>query len=156
MGDQLPPKVNLWGEKITGNPEGRDKYAFYLFDPTKFKEVDTESFKYKLYNEWKDDNFNDNWLPSIPQRKLSYRKVNIPLNSVNYEKFATYVGQERYNLVSTYMNSAAFKVLDKEKKIEKLKDLYEKGRERGKKKFLMDVGWNVMTPDKLSQIGKKN
>jgi hypothetical protein len=156
VGDRLPPKVNLWGEKITGQPEGRNKFMYYLFDPSKFKEVDTESFKYKLYNEWKGDNFNDDWLPSIPQREISYRKVKIPLNSSDYEKFATYVGEERYNLVSTYMNSASFKVHDKEKKIEKLKELYTEGRDRGKKKFLMSTGWNVMTPDKLSQIGKKD
>jgi len=156
LGDRLPPKVNLWGEKITGQPEGRNKFMYYLFDPSKFKEVDTESFKYKLYSEWKGDNFNDEWLPSIPQREISYRKVKIPLDSKQYEEFATYVGEERYNLVSTYMNSAAFKVHDREKKIEKLKDLYQEGRDRGKKRFLMKSGWNVMTPDKLSQIGKKD
>ena len=156
MGDQLPPKVNLWGEKVTGNPEGRDKYAFYLFDPTKFKQVDTDNFKYKLYQSWKEDQFNDDWLPSIPQRSVTYRGIKIPLNSVDYEKFVTYVGEERANLASTYLNSPGFSSQKKEKQLDRLKEAYEEGRERGKKKFLRQMGWNVLTPDKLSQIGKKN
>lgn len=156
LGGQLPPKVNLWGEKVTGNPEGRNKYAFYLFDPTKFKEVDVDNFKYKLYKSWKEDQFNDEWLPSIPQRSLTYRGVNIPMNAAEYEKFSTYVGEERANLVSTYMNSRGFSAQKKEKQLDRLKEAYDEGRERGKKKFLMDTGWNILTPDKLSQIGKKN
>jgi hypothetical protein len=155
IGEQLPPKVNLWGEKITGNPEGRNKYTYYLFDPSKFKNVDTENFKYKLYQAWKTDQFNDDWLPSIPKREITYRGVKVPLDPQMYSKYVQYVGQERARLVSTYVNSAGFERKNKEKVLEKLMDLYSEGRERGKKKFLMDTGWNVLTPGKLSLIGKK-
>jgi hypothetical protein len=155
IGDQLPSKVNLWGDKITGQPEGRNKFAFYLFDPTKFKEVDTENFRYKLYEQWKADKFNDDWLPSIPQRKITYRKVEIPLNGEMYEKMAINIGKERARLVESYINSPGFDRKDKGKVLDKLRDLYEKGTERGKKKFLIEVGWNVLTPAKLSEIAKK-
>lgn len=154
IGEQLPPKVNLWGEKITGNPEGRSKYAYYLWDPTKFKNVDTENFKYKLYQAWKDSKFDDDYLPSIPKRDITYRKVKIPLNSQQYEKLATYIGQQRKNLASAYINSSRFESKDREKVIKKLKDIYEEGAERGKKKFLMDMGWNILTAEKLSKINK--
>lgn len=154
IGEQLPPKVNLWGEKITGNPEGRNKYAFYLWDPTKFKNVDTENFKYKLYQAWKDSKFDDDYLPSIPKREITYRKVKIKLDAAQYEKLATAIGEQRKNLASTYINSAGFERKDREKVIKKLKDLYEEGTERGKKQFLRDMGWNILTPKKLSEIGK--
>ncbi len=155
IGDQLPAKVNLWGDKITGQPEGRNKYAFYLFDPTKFKEVDTENFRYKLYEAWKTDKFEDDWLPSIPRREITHRKIKIPLNGEMYEKLAISIGQERARLVSSFVNSPAFDRKDKEKVVKKLKELYEEGSDRGKKKFLMNTGWNILTPTKLSEIGKK-
>ncbi len=155
IGEQLPPKVNLWGEKVTGNPEGRDKYAYYLWDPTKFKNVDTDSWKYKLYQSWKESKFDDDYLPSIPKREITYRKVKIKLDGEQYQQLATAIGEQRKNLASTYINSAGFDRKDKEKVIKKLKDLYEEGADRGKKQFLRDMGWNVMTPAKLSQIGKK-
>lgn len=155
IGDELPAKVNLWGDKITGQPEGRNKFAYYLFDPTKFKNVDTDNFKYKLYESWKEDKFNDDWLPSIPKRDMTIRGVKIKLTPAQYEQLATSVGQERARLVSTYVNSSAFNAKNKEKVIERLKDLYEQGRERGKKRFLMNSGLNLKTTAQLSEIAKK-
>lgn len=155
MGDQLPAKVNLWGQKVTGDPDGRNKMMYYLFDPTKFKNVDTNNFKYLLYNEWKKDQFNDDWLPSMPKREVTFRKVRIPLNGEQYEKLCTMIGQQRANLTSTYVNSPAFKTQDKEKKLKQLDKMYDTGRERGVKQFLMTTGWNILTPAKLSRIGKK-
>jgi hypothetical protein len=154
IGDQLPPKVNLWGEKVTGNPEGRNKYAYYLWDPTKFKEVQTDNFKYKLYEAWKESKFDDDYLPSIPRREITFRKVKIKLTSQEYEKLATYIGDQRKSLASAYINSSGFEMKDRERVIKKLKHFYEEGAERGKKRFLMDMGWNVLTPNKLSQIAE--
>lgn len=154
LGDQLPPKVNLWGEKVTGNPEGRDKFLYYLFDPTKFKEVDTDSYKYKLYESWKEDNFNNDWLPSLPKRSVSVKGINMQLTPEEYEKFATYVGEMRANSTSAYINSS-FRFHDKEQRVKKLKKYYEEGMKMGKKKFLMEMGWNVKTKEALEEINKK-
>jgi hypothetical protein len=144
-GESLPARVNLWGEKVTGNPEGRDKYAYYLFDPTKFKQVDTDNFKYKVYSKWKDSGFDDDWLPSMPQRRITVKGVQIPLTSKEYELYATLVGSERADLTAEYMSRQNVQ-------LEKLKKRYEKGAERGKKKFLMDMGWNVTTKEALEKL----
>lgn len=154
-GEDLPPKVNLWGEKITGQPEGRDKYVYYLFDVTKFKEVDTENFKWKLYEAWKGDKFSDEWLPTIPQRRLSYKKFSIRMSPEDYSQFCEYVGQERARLVSNYVNSGRFAIHDRDRRLKTLEELYSKGRERGKKRFLMDSGWNILTREELSKMAEK-
>lgn len=153
MGGQLPPKVNLWGEKVTGNPEGRNKFTYYLFDPTKFKNVDTDSYKWKLYEAWRGDNFNPEWLPAIPTRNLKVRGVDMKLSPKEFEQFATFIGQERARAVQAYINSG-WKYQKPEQRIERLKELYAEGRERGKKKFLMQTGWGVMTPKKLEAVNK--
>lgn len=153
MGGQLPPKVNLWGEKVTGNPEGRNKYAYYLFDPTKFKNVDTDSYKWKLYEAWRGDNFNPEWLPAQPTRSLKVRGINMKLSPKEFELFSTFIGQERARAVQGYINSG-WRYQKPEQRIERLKELYAEGRERGKQKFLMQTGWGVMTPKKLEAINE--
>src|SRR5690606_16938749 len=105
MGDRLAARVNLWGEKITGNPEGRSRIPYYLFDVTRFKEVDTDSFKYRLYKKLKEDNFNGDWLPSMPKRTVSIKGVQIPLTNQEYEEFAIEVGQARARKLAAYMSN---------------------------------------------------
>lgn len=153
LGGHLPPKVNLWGERVTGNPEGRNKFTYYLFDPTKFKNVDTDSYKWKLYEAWKGDNFNSEWLPAMPDRNLKIRGVDMKLNPKEFEQLATFVGQERARSVQAYIKSG-WKYQRPEQRIERLKELYAEGRERGKRKFLMQTGWGVMTPKKLEAMNK--
>lgn len=153
MGSQIPPKVNLWGEKVTGNPEGRNKFTYYLFDPTKFKNVDTDSYKWKLYDAWRNDNFNSEWLPAMPTRNLKVKGVDMKLSPKEFEQLATFVGQERARAAQAYINSG-WKYQKPEQRIERLKEIYAEGRERGKKKFLMQTGWGVMTPKKLEAINE--
>lgn len=155
MGNDLPAKVNLWGEKITGNPEGRNRYMYYLFDVTKFKNVDTENFKYKLYQEWVNDAYNGDWLPAIPSRSVSYRGERLKLNPREYQELSELVGQERAHLTSTYFNSAGYRYHNKEKRIEHLKELYSDGLKRGKERFVRNNSWNVKTKQQLEEMAKK-
>lgn len=140
--DSLPPKVSIWGEKIHGNPEGRSKYAFYLFDPSKFKNVDTDDYRYQLYQSYKTD-YDGDWLPSMPQRKLKVDGQEKKLTPMEYELFATYVGQTGAALTSGYINSAAWEKDSPDKKKEELKYLYGIGLDEGKKEFLFNTGLNV-------------
>jgi hypothetical protein len=84
-------------------------------------------------------------LPSMPQRRITVKGVQIPLTSKEYELYATLVGSERADLTAEYMSRQNVQ-------LEKLKKRYEKGAERGKKKFLMDMGWNVTTKEALEKL----
>jgi hypothetical protein len=148
QGDELPARVNLWGEKITGSPEGRNRMVYYLFDPTKFKEVQTDDFKWKIYSAWKDSKYDDHWLPSMPQRRVSVKGVKIRLTPEEYAKYATYVGEERKHFVAAYAKHK--KKLDQDR----VRELYTQGAERGGVKFLMTTGWNVKTKKALEEIAK--
>lgn len=148
MGDELPARVNLWGEKITGNPEGRNRMVYYLFDPTKFKEVQTDDFKWKIYSAWKESGYDDHWLPSMPQRRVTIKGVKIKLTPAEYAKYATLVGEQRRDQVAAYAKHK--KKLD----LQRVRALYQQGSERGGVKFLMDMGWNVKSEKALEEMAK--
>jgi len=152
MGDELPPKVSLWGDKVTGNPDGRSKYAFYLFDPSKFKDIRTNDFRYKIYNAFKSD-YDADWLPSMPQRSITVKGEKKQLTPKEYAELSIDVGKERAALVSAYVNST-----DKISKDE-LKMRYDQGYEVGKEKFMISKGMNVQfkfrKPIELRSLNKK-
>jgi hypothetical protein len=148
MGDKLPARVNVWGEKVAGNPEGRNRMVYYLFDPSKFKSVDQESYKYKVYKAWKDNDFNNDYLPGTPRREVTVKEIKIKLNAQEYEKLATYVGEARARRAALYAGNR--EKLDPEK----LSEIYEKGLKDGKKRFLMDTGWKLLSKSELEKMSE--
>ncbi|MGL6268054.1 MAG: hypothetical protein ACRC2O_09005, partial [Chitinophagaceae bacterium] len=156
MGDALPAKVSIWGDKVTGNPEGRNKYVYYLFDPTKFKKVDTDDFRYKLYQDFKKD-YDADWLPGAPSKTITVKGEKIKLDGSQYELLSTYVGQERKDMTQAYINSKAYeRASDKDKK-EELKAIYRDASELGRERFMIDMGYNVsrIIPLGLKQAKRK-
>lgn len=143
LGEQLPPKVNLWGEMVTGNPEGRNKYAYYLFDPSKFKNVDTDDYRFKLYQQFKKD-YDSDWLPSMPQRKITVDGSHVSLTPTEFEQLCINVGQERSAQVSAYINSGEMdSAPDDATRKEELKMRYDEGYQLGKEKYMINHGISV-------------
>jgi hypothetical protein len=142
MGDELPPKVSLWGDKVTGNPEGRSKYAYYLFDPSKFKNISTDDFRYRLYTAFKTD-YDGEWLPSMPQRSIDVKGETVKLTPKQYAELCIDVGKERAALVSSYINSQIGAEKDNKTVKEELKMRYKEGYDLGKEKFMIQNGMNV-------------
>lgn len=155
MGDALPAKVSIWGDKVTGNPEGRNKYVYYLFDPTKFKEVRTDDFRYKLYQDFKKD-YDSDWLPGAPSKTITVRGEKIKLDGTQYELLSTYVGQERKDMTQAYINSREYERASDEEKKEELKAIYRDASELGRERFMIDMGYNVSRVTPLSlEIAKR-
>lgn len=155
MGDALPAKVSIWGDKVTGNPEGRNKYVYYLFDPTKFKEVRTDDFRYKLYQDFKKD-YDSDWLPGAPSKTITVRGEKIKLDGTQYELLSTYVGQERKDMTQAYINSREYERASDEEKKEELKAIYRDASELGRERFMIDMGYNVSRVIPLSlEIAKR-
>jgi hypothetical protein len=151
LGGGVPPKINLWGEKITGSPEGRNKFMYSLFDVTKFQATSTDDFKYKLYKQWKDDAYNDDWLPTMPKRSISVNGTNIPLSGSDYALLCEYVGKARYSMASSVIKSS----MPKELKLPELKDLYSEGLSIGKQRFLLEKGWKSLSRKALKDLSEK-
>lgn len=140
MGHQLPSKVNLWGETIHQVPEGKNKYVWYLLDVTKAKPVDTESFNYKIYDLWNKlpEEDKSKALPSIPRNYFMLKKQKVMLDPALYETYQKYTGKNRAVLVEKYVKSENWTKDADEKKLEKLKKIYETGADSAKKKLILE------------------
>jgi hypothetical protein len=151
LGNKVPPKVNLWGERIKTAPEGRNKYAYYLFDVTKFQNTDTDDFRYKLYKQWKADGYNNEWIPSYPKRTITVNGFKIPLKGADYALLCEYVGKYRYARGSSLIRSG----LQKETALDDLKGVYSDGMAMGKDRFLLEKGWKVLSRKQLKEMSEK-
>ncbi len=141
MGDGLPSKVNLWGEKITGAPEGRSKMLWYLMDVTKFKNVPTESYNYKVFQLWnnvEDTKLKNGVLPNVPQQKITVKGESVKLTPQQYEKYQIYTGKNRAALVRDYAESPNWEKDSDEKKVERLKGLYSDGLSNAKRQLFKE------------------
>lgn len=141
QGDKLPSKVNLWGQKVHGAPEGRNKYLWYLLDVTKFKDVPTGSYNYKIFDLWKNAETPEEKryiLPNIPLESVTVKKEKVKLSSEQYEKYQMYVGKNRADLVRKYAESPNWEKDNQERKIKKLKDMYSDGLNNGKRLLFIE------------------
>jgi len=148
MGSDLPAKVSVWGDRVTGAPEGRSKAMYYLFDPSKFKNISTEDFRYKLYQEFKKD-YDADWLPGSPSREFTVDKEKMKFTPKQYELLSMYVGQERADETQAYINSRDWKKDTTEEKKETLKTIYREAGTMGREKMMMDMGYNVLKPGEI-------
>jgi len=138
MGEDLPSKITLWGEKVPNVPNpDKNAYVHYLLDVTNKKTVDTEYFGYKIYDLWKKTN-DSNVLPTPPSNTIQIRGEKILLSSDLYEEYQINVGKYRKSLIRGMVESSTFKDMPDEQKIKTLTKLYSDGQAAGKNILLSD------------------
>jgi hypothetical protein len=142
MGKDLPYKTTLWGEPVTGLPEGRDdRFTYYLLDVTKAQKVNTDDFGYKIYELWKDLKKTDEKkavmvLPQPPINKITIGNDKITLTEPEYNEYQSYVGKERKALTKAYVEGSEFDNDSMDDKIRNLKSIYRQGKELGYYNFI--------------------
>ena len=115
-------------------------------------EIDTNSYKTIMGTK-----FNEDLLPSKPQKKITVNKKPLALSDEEYDKFSSYVDEERKDLLQKHKD-----ILDNEN-AEEIKDdlkiIYEEGYELGKEKFMKEKGMKVKfqfrSPLQLKFINRK-
>ena len=141
MGDELPTKVNLWGESVKGAPADKSKFVWYMFNATKGRKIDADSYNFKIYEFWnsiEDDKTQKGALPSFPRDYLTINKEKVKLSPKLYEEYQMMVGKNRGVLVEQYTNSPDWKTDDEDTKIKTLKTLYEEGASNGKEALIFN------------------
>lgn len=141
MGGDLPTKVSLWGESVKGAPEGKSKFIWYTLNVTKGKQIDADSYNFKIYDLWnsiKDDKVKSGALPSIPRDYITVDKEKVQLDPKLYEEYQMIVGRNRASLVDQYTNSPNWEADNEETKIKTLKALYEEGASNGKDMLVLN------------------
>ena len=141
MGDELPTKVNLWGESIKGAPADKSKFAWYMFNVTKGRKIDADSYNFKIYEFWnsiEDEKTQKGALPSFPRDYLTINKEKVKLSPKLYEEYQMMVGKNRGVLVEQYTKSPNWETDEEDTKIKTLKTLYEEGASNGKEALIFN------------------
>lgn len=158
MGEQLAPRINLWGEPIKGNPEGRNKFMWYLFDTTKFVELDTDSWKWKLYEAMRADlsETSGQYVPTEPRASFVHNGVKIDLTTRQRSELSKEIGSTRATLTMAYVTSSRWEKDTPEVQKERLTAIYREGYEKGKRRFLINQNWLLLPERELEKINQKD
>jgi hypothetical protein len=136
MGDKLPAKVNIWGDKVESVPNNTNPYLYNVFGLNKAAVFDNERFGFVLYdyyNKTKDYNI----FPPSLRREVNGQS----LTPEQYEQFSILVGSHRKQLVAPFIENGSFQDLQAQegghkKLVDELTSIYNKGREIAIKEFV--------------------
>jgi hypothetical protein len=139
MADDIPSKIDFWGDPIKQTPGGSaNKYIYHFFDVTKTRDISADPLSYEIFKLWKKTE-NKDVIPSIPGKTINVDDVKIKLNPKQYEELQKQIGKARKELTTAYINSPAYQTDSDEEKIGNLKDAYDEGYEEGKDFFVNQV-----------------
>lgn len=131
FGKGLTPKTNIWGDVMT-RETGVGDVALRMLGISQY---DKDAFAEPIHQDFKRTG-NANFYPPAVSNRFTEKGKEIELDTKLQLEFETLVGQARKNLVAPFVNSPKYKSMSEEKKLDKLKNIYEDGRDIGKKTFL--------------------
>lgn len=134
MAEDLPKKINIWGDKVESVPNQTNPYLYYFFGLNKATLFDNDKFGFALYDYYlktKDYNI----FPPAIKREVN----NKALTPEQYEQFQILVGSHRKQLISALVDGGAFESLKSaghEETIKYLQALYNDAREIAVEEFV--------------------
>lgn len=129
MGDKLPTKVNIWGDKVESVPDDRNPYLYYMFGINKKTIYDNRKFGFVLYDYYNKTKDHNVFPPSL-MRKLGDTK----LDGKQFEQLSILVGSHRRQLVEAYIENGGFEN-NNGSIISDLKKIYQEGKDIGVTEF---------------------
>jgi hypothetical protein len=131
-GSDLPPRRNIWGDKIEITPNEQNAYVYYMFGINKKNILKTDKFGYGLYDLYESTK-DHNIFPPVLERELNGHD----LTPKQYDDLQILVGSHRKQLTEQFINSGGIENRDNIEGISKeLGRLYEQGRDIGVHEFL--------------------
>jgi hypothetical protein len=144
LSGQYPPsKVSIWGEKM----EKQGGVIQRIFGITK---ANDDNFAQPIYEDYKRTN-DTRFFPGAVKPEINNGNERIKLNAKEAARLEELVGQQRKELLAPYINNMAIfegddrtysEIKEDDEKINKLKQVYEIGYERGKEMFLNENAKN--------------
>lgn len=124
--DELPKKVNIWGDYIPTVPAGNNAYFWHFFSLNKSTILDNDKFGYQLYDLYTKTK-NEKVFPPSLKREIS----GIKMTPQEYENYKILVGKKRKALAEAYMTKRG-KIFFTETNIDRIASELEKEYEVGK------------------------
>jgi hypothetical protein len=134
----LTSRIDLWGNKqenTGGSFFGR--LAYNMLSPGYYSEESNDPVDValtKLYEETEDTAV----LPSKPSKTVTNNKTDYKMNAKQYEEYCIVKGQTAHKEIQTFINSAEYKKMSNEDRVDVLEHLYKYSTYRAQKNLLGD------------------
>lgn len=134
----LTSRIDLWGNKqenTGGSFFGR--LAYNMLSPGYYSEESSDPVDValtKLYEETEDTAV----LPSKPSKTVTNNKTDYKMNAKQYEEYCIVTGQTAHKEIQTFINSAEYKKMSNEDRVDILEHLYKYSTYKAQKNLLGD------------------
>ena len=134
----LTSRIDLWGNKqenTGGSFFGR--LAYNMLSPGYYSEESSDPVDValtKLYEETEDTAV----LPSKPSKTVTNNKTDYKMNAKQYEEYCIVKGQTAHKEIQTFINSAEYKKMSNEDRVDILEHLYKYSTYKAQKNLLGD------------------
>ena len=134
----LTSRIDLWGNKqenTGGSFFGR--LAYNMLSPGYYSEESSDPVDValtKLYEEIEDTAV----LPSKPSKTVTNNKTDYKMNAKQYEEYCIVKGQTAHREIQTFINSAEYKKMSNEDRVDILEHLYKYSTYKAQKNLLGD------------------
>ena len=134
----LTSRIDLWGNKqenTGGSFFGR--LAYNMLSPGYYSEESNDPVDValtKLYEETEDTTV----LPSKPSKTVTNNKTDYKMNAKQYEEYCIVKGQTAHKEIQTFINSAEYKKMSNEDRVDVLEHLYKYSTYKAQKNLLGD------------------
>ena len=134
----LTSRIDLWGNKqenTGGSFFGR--LAYNMLSPGYYSEESSDPVDIaltKLYEETEDTAV----LPSKPSKTVTNNKTDYKMNAKQYEEYCIVKGQTAHKEIQTFINSAEYKKMSNEDRVDILEHLYKYSTYKAQKNLLGD------------------
>lgn len=140
MTDEIPDKINVWGDPIPNVPAGANKYLYYLLDFSRTHTYEL-TFGHEVWELYQKTNDPDVF-PYPPGGKVTVGGETIELTTEQHQLYKKTVGARRKELLAGYLEGD-WKDHTDEERISNLKYIYSSGQTIGKNEFLNKSGLKI-------------
>lgn len=139
--EDLPSKINVWGEAIPQTPEGVDPFIYNFIDPTRPRQVTYDDVTLAVYDLYKKTGKTEG-IPQVPDRDLQIlkrrtgQKARFRLDPTLYEEYASAVGKANRQVAEQLLGDKRFRRLDPEEQVKTLSNAYNKASKTARENFI--------------------
>lgn len=134
----LTSRIDLWGNKQENTGDSFfGRLAYNMLSPGYYSEESNDPVDValtKLYEETEDTAV----LPSKPSKTVTNNKTDYKMNAKQYEEYCIVKGQTAHKEIQTFINSAEYKKMSNEDRVDVLEHLYKYSTYRAQKNLLGD------------------
>jgi len=139
--ENLPSKINVWGEPVPQTPEGVDPFIYNFIDPTRPRKVTYDDVTLAIYDLYKKTGKTDG-IPQVPERDLQVFKrrtgerARFRLDPLLYEEYASAVGKANRLVAEQLLGDKGFRRLIPEEQVKMLSNAYNKASKTAREDFI--------------------